>query len=83
MKNFEAIILAGCLVSPASYHKYHLAILNGALNSFNLTKAKQNQVDFISDVAAGMHDEKGKIANKCLSKSIKMLAEDLDFLENE
>ena len=70
----------GCLVSPSSYHKYHLAVLYGALDTFEPEKAKEHLESFISDVAAGMHNDKGDIADKCLTNSIKILAEDLGLL---
>lgn len=72
--------ITDCLVSPSSYHKYHLAVFYGALDSFDLPKAKKNMEGFIGDIAAGAHDKEGKISEKCLTKSIRILAEDLGAL---
>ena len=80
LSRYDYIQTTGCLVSPSSYHKYHLAVFYGALDSFDLPKAKKNMEEFISDVAAGAHDKEGKIAEKCLTKSIQILAEDLGAL---
>ncbi len=72
--------ISGCLVSPSSYHKYHIAVFNGALDSFNLSRAKESLASFIDDVAAGMHDEEGKILSRCLPNSIRTLAKELGVI---
>ena len=73
--------VTGCLVSPKSYHKYHLALYFGVLNmGGDIPKGKKYMREFLNDVGAGMRTENNEIAPKCLSNSVKVLAQDLGLL---
>jgi len=69
-----------CLVSPKSYHQYHLALFYN-LNRADQEKASKHMRNFLNDIGAGRHNDDGsEVADQCMHNSVKILAKDLGLL---
>jgi hypothetical protein len=83
MSRSDYIKITGCLASPTTYHKYHLAFFQAVLGWGSEKKAATNLKAFLQELGEGRRTKKGLLDPVCMPPSVGNLAKYLGILNQD